>query len=168
MSHDTFELGTGQAHEFAMACGRNGFTRENVKKLSEGNILADIRQVLLGHATIAVFEHIIDLDAKPFEPNGLTTLEHQKGGQFKWDATKVKLYLPKKQKSDSGIQSQALRKILRGQPVFNANLLDYLLKYPHLIPEEWKGKDVFFWGMTYRDSSVSGSIYCELRNPPSL
>jgi hypothetical protein len=38
----------------------------------------------------------------------------------------------------------SLREELIARPVFNANLLDYLLKNPHLIPAEWKGKDAFF------------------------
>ena len=32
----------------------------------------------------------------------------------------------------------------------NANILDYLLAHPELIPEEWKGKYIFFWGTIYR------------------
>lgn len=39
MSNDTFEMSTGQAHEFAMACGRNSITRAEVKLLSTGNNL---------------------------------------------------------------------------------------------------------------------------------
>ncbi len=39
MHNDTFEMSTGQAHEFAMACGRNGLTRTDIKLLSTGNNL---------------------------------------------------------------------------------------------------------------------------------
>jgi len=35
----------------------------------------------------------------------------------------------------------------------NANVLDYLLAHPELIPEDWKNKYVFFWGTIYRYSS---------------
>lgn len=31
-----------------------------------------------------------------------------------------------------------------------ADVLDYLLEHPEKIPEEWKGKLVFFWGTIYR------------------
>jgi len=41
--------------------------------------------------------------------------------------------------------------------VYNANLLDYLLAHPELIPDSWKGKAVFFWGKIYRVSS--GRLY---------
>lgn len=30
--------------------------------------------------------------------------------------------------------------------------MDFYLANPHLIPEEWKGKAVFFWGTIYRDA----------------
>jgi hypothetical protein len=83
--------------------------------------------------------------------------EHQKGGQFTWDASKVQLYISESQKKLRGIEGNELRKELADKPVYNANLLDYLLKNPHLIPEEWKGKYVFFWGTIYRSSG--GSLY---------
>jgi hypothetical protein len=102
-------------------------------------------------------EHLIDLDADPFVPNSWSVVEHQKGGQFKWDASTVSLCLSKKQQSSKWIEGHKLREELEGKPVFNANLLDYLLKHPRLIPEEWKGKYVFFWGTVYRSSR--GSLY---------
>ena len=46
----------------------------------------------------------------------------------------------------------------------NANVLDYLLVNPYLIPEEWK-KDkknnilyIFFWGTIYRSSDGNLSV----------
>lgn len=39
---------------------------------------------------------------------------------------------------------------LADKPVLNANVLDYLLARQELIPAEWKGKAVFFWGAIYR------------------
>ena len=50
-----------------------------------------------------------------------------------------------------------LRKELANKDVLNANVLDYLLAHPELIPEEWKGKLIFFWGTIYRDSD--GRLY---------
>jgi hypothetical protein len=92
----------------------------------------------------------IDCDAAPFVPDGWKVEEHQKGGSFIWDASKVELFLSDSQKGGKTIEGNKLRKELAKKPVFNANVLDYLLKNPHLIPEEWKGKDVFFWGTIYR------------------
>lgn len=39
----------------------------------------------------------------------------------------------------------------------NASVLDYLLENPKLIPDEWKGKWVYFWGTIYRNSG--GDLY---------
>jgi len=55
-----------------------------------------------------------------------------------------------------------LRKELAKKRVVNANVLDYLLANPHLIPEEWKGKAVFFWGTIYRDRGDYLCVHCLL------
>lgn len=110
-----------------------------------------------GAATTA----FIDLDADPIIPKGWKVEEHRKGGQFKWDASKVKLYLSEQQKKGKWIQGHKLLAELKGMPVFNANLLDYLLANPRLIPEEWKGKCIFFfWGTTYRCSDGRLCVRC--------
>ncbi len=114
--------------------------------------------ILSGRATVTYKEHIIDLDADPRIPyDGWKVEEHKKGGQFAWDPTKVALFLSKKQQESGSIEGNKLRKELADQPVYNANLLDYLLDNPHLIPDEWKGKTVFFWGTIYR---ISGGGLC--------
>lgn len=108
--------------------------------------------ILSGRATIAYTKHIINLDAEPRVPyDGWTVEEHKKGGQLEWNPAKVKLFLHKKQEGGS-IEGNKLRKELVDHQVYNANLLDYLLDNPHLIPEEWKGKAVCFWGTIYRSS----------------
>ncbi len=48
MKDDKFEMSTGQAHELAMALGRNGWTNADVKKLSERENLTQILSVLRG------------------------------------------------------------------------------------------------------------------------
>jgi len=101
---------------------------------------------------------IIDCDVDPFVPKGWQVVEHQKGGKLVWDPDKIQLYLSPEQKDGKWIEGNALRKELANKPVLNANVLDYLLAHPHLIPEEWK-KDkngyirfIFFWGTIYRNS----------------
>lgn len=97
--------------------------------------------ILSGKATITYKEHIIDLDADPRTPyDGWKIEEHKKGGQFAWNPAKVALFLSKKQQDGNSIEGDKLRKEMADQTVYNANLLDYLLDNPHLIPEEWKGK----------------------------
>lgn len=97
-------------------------------------------------------EHLIDCDANPSIPDGWSVEEHRKAGMVKWDTTKQTsaLYLSKLQKKGKYSVGNDLRKELANKPVLNACVLDYLLKNPHLIPEEWKGKAVFFWGTIYR------------------
>ena len=103
---------------------------------------------------------VVDLDADPYLPDDWKVEEHLKGGQFKWDATKVALYLSDGQKNGKHIEGDKLREELRGQSVYNANLLDYLLKSPHLIPEEWNGKCIFFWGTIYRVPGCGLIVRC--------
>ena len=94
--------------------------------------------------------HIIDCDAAPFCHHGWGIEEHRKDGQIVWDATRVQLHCSGEQKGGR-IKGHALREELKNRPVLNANVLDYLLKNPYLIPDDWKGKRVFFWGTIYRN-----------------
>ena len=97
--------------------------------------------------------HIIDCDTDPFIPDGWSVEDHTKGGQLEWNPEKIQLWLSKSQKDGGYIEGNKLRKELKSQSVLNANVLDYLLANPHLIPEEWKGKYVCFWGTIYRSRS---------------
>jgi len=99
----------------------------------------------------------IDCDADPFCPSEWKVEEHKKSGKVKWTRELVQLYLSENQKSGKCIQGHELRKELASKPVLNACVLDFLLAHPHLIPEEWKGKAVFFWGTIYRNSA--GRLY---------
>ncbi len=110
--------------------------------------------------------HSIDCDADPFLPNGWRVDEHRRDGVVVWDPSKVSLYLSKGQEGDKYIVGNDLRKELAKKPTMNANVLDYLLKNPHLIPEEWKKDDrgntryIFFWGTVYRDSGDRLYVRC--------
>jgi hypothetical protein len=106
---------------------------------------------------VILTKHVIDCDAYPFLPDGWKVEEHQKSGQLEWDPAKVALYLSPKQQNGKVIEGHKLRKELKGKPVLNANVLDFLLAHPELIPDEWKGETVFFWGTIYRGSG--GALY---------
>ena len=84
---------------------------------------------------------------------------HRKGGRFRWDPKKVALWLSTQQQGDKFIKGNKLREELIGKFVFNATLLDYLLANPQLIPKEWRGKYVFFWGTVYRNHNRDGDLY---------
>lgn len=106
---------------------------------------------------IEIVKHIIDLNAAPYIPKNWKVESHKKGGQLEWTLEKVQLYLSAEQQGEKYIEGNNLRKDLEAQPIYNANLLDYLLAHPELIPEEWKGKCIFFWGTIYRISG--GGLY---------
>ena len=161
MGNDTFVMSARQAAELDHALERNGFTPAMVKKLSEGDKLAQIIPFLNGQAEITVRQHIIDCDTQPFCPEEWSVEEHTKGAQLEWDLAKIDLYLCKEQEK-GWIEGNKLRKKLKNQPALNANVLDYLLANRHLIPEEWKNKYVFFWGTIYRDSY--GNLYVRSLN----
>jgi hypothetical protein len=112
-----------------------------------------VRRLLAGEGRLVYNRHLVDLDADAFVPEDWKVESHQKGGQFVWSPEKVKLYLSPEQKGDGYIEGNKLRKELGRERVMNANLLDCLLKSPELIPGEWKGKVVFFWGTIYRSSA---------------
>ena len=150
----TFDVGL--AFKLKVALARNEWTEQLIDAACEGDKLGQFKQVLLGRASITMVEHIIDCDADPFLPNGCKVEEHQKGGQWKWDPKQVKFFLSDGQKGGKTIEGNKLRKELAKKSVFNANVLDYLLAHPHLIPEEWKKDEqgntryIFFWGTIYR------------------
>ena len=116
-------------------------------------------QLIVVPAFFGLEDLLIDCDADPFTPEGWKVEEHKIGGQIKFDSTRVPLYLSKKQKHGSIIGND-LRKVLASQSVMNANMLDYLLTHPELIPEDWKDKYVFFWGTIYRSSDSGLFVRC--------
>jgi hypothetical protein len=149
-------LDVGQANELKMAFRRANFSNDDIKRLCEGSILVGVRSVLRGYASVA---YVIDCDAQPFVPSGWSIEEHQKGGVLTWnkEAQKDALYLSKWQRGNKYTLGDFLRRDLLGKPVLNATVLDYLLVNQRLIPEEWKGRRIFFWGTIYRDSE--GYLY---------
>jgi hypothetical protein len=160
--NDKFSLETldvGLALDLKMAFRRNGWSEVEIKKLTAGDMLARVRDVLIGCSEITAIKNIIDLDANPFVPNGWAVEEHKKGGLLDLSKSKIALFLTKKQKKGAVIGND-LRKDFADQPVLNANLLDFYLANQHLIPEDWKGKYVFFWGTIYRDSDGNLFVRC--------
>lgn len=156
-------LDVGLAYKLKQALSRNGIPDvADLDWLATGDNIVKMRRVRLGHAEITVPDHAIDCDADPFVPDGWSVEEHQKGGVFKWDPDKVTFYLSGGQKPGRWIKGNKLRKELADKPVLNANVLDYLLAHPHLIPEEWKRKPMFFWGTIYRDQRGDRCVRCLL------
>jgi hypothetical protein len=152
-------LDVGQANELKLAARRNGWDNSDLKRLSEGDLLARLLPVVRGLGEVKIVKHMIDLDKDPLIPwEGATVEEHRKGGQFEWNPKKVQLFLSKNQLNGKTIEGHKLRKELAKDPVFNANLLDYLLEHPELIPDDWKldanndTRYIYFWGTIFRGS----------------
>ena len=147
----------GQIHQLADSLEEGGFTPELITRLGQLNDKSGLIAVLSGISEIIPIKHVVDLDVDPMIPNGWTVEKHIKGGQFEFDPEKVVLYLDEGQQDGGMIVGNELRQKLAGKGAYNANLLDFYLANPHLIPEEWKGKFIFFWGTIYRYSS--GDLY---------
>lgn len=152
----------GQTHQLMDALEAAKFSTTDITRLGQFSNLPGIRDVVNGRAEIVVRRHVIDCDAAPFVPDGWKVEEHIKGGEFEWNPEAISLYLSDKQQGSGWVEGNKLRKELTGMPVLNANVLDYLLAHPNLIPDEWKGKYVFFWGTIYRRSD--GSLYVRYLN----
>jgi hypothetical protein len=157
-----FLSGFGKAYELLKAIidallEQGGGDDDLTRVITNKDLASQIAKLILdGKAEIAMRKHVIDCDADPFVPENWKVEEHLKGGQFEWNPEKVALYLSEGQKTGS-VVGHELRKELAGKPVMNACVLDFLLAHPHLIPEEWKVKAIFFWGTVYRDSD--GYLY---------
>ena len=135
--------------------------------INHDTVMAGLQHLIEGKVVVPVQQiqptsllTLVNLDADPFIPKGWTVESHTKGGQWTWDPKEITLYLSKHQQGGKVIEGNKLRKeleALKDTKVFNANLLDYLLKNTHLIPNEWKVKTVCFWGTIYRHSH--GCLY---------
>jgi hypothetical protein len=142
------------------------------EKETSMNLLTGIRNMFRGHTEMKpTEEHVIDLDADPlilpsWFPKRSKVEIHQKGGLFKWDPRKVKLYFsPGQCNGWRHLTGNEVHEELEGEPVSNANLLDYLLAHPHLIPENWRSKGrICFWGTIYSHSDGRLYVRCLVWN----
>ncbi len=146
----------GQMNQLADALEVAGYTPDDVTRLRSSKQLPEILAMVRGNAKIELVRHLIGCSADPYIPGGWTVEEHHKAGQLEWDPAKITLFLVEKQKTGT-IHGHNLRKELADKSVLNACVLDYLLAHPELIPEDWKGEFVFFWGTIYRNSG--GNLY---------
>jgi hypothetical protein len=144
---------------------RLGIARDDLKRFrkSSSRVKAEVAKLIKGQG---VGTNVIDCDADPFLPDGWKVEEHKKGGQLVFDPSTVQFYLADGQKNGKSIEGNKLRKELVNMPVMNANVLDYLLANPDLIPEEWKKDEkgntryIFFWGTVYRRSNGNLCVRC--------
>ena len=103
---------------------------------------------------------IVNFDMEPNTPRGwLIRLEDQItsriSGKKVFNQEEIKTYLSDEQKRGL-VSGDNLMKDLCNKPVAGAELLDFYLANPHQIPEEWNGKNIFFWGTVFYNS---GDLY---------
>jgi len=159
------DISVGLAHELILTACKAGFEPKDFTVLAQSE--EKLRQVLCfarGHAELTQVTHVIDCDAAPMIPyQDWKVEEHKKGGQFTWNPVAVRLHLSPNQMGEKHIEGNKLRKELDNEPVLNANVHDYLIRHPHLIPEEWKVDEngnthyIYFWGTIYRHA---GGFLC--------
>lgn len=130
-----------------------------------------VQKILAGHTRVKVEEtkHIIDCSKLPSCPEGWQILpdseqlQNRFTGKLTWDPTKVLLHLDQGQKDGKVIRGHELKKELAKLPchtILPVHVGYYLLKHQALIPEEWKGKAICFWGTIHRYSDGRLCVYC--------
>ncbi|MFQ5662185.1 MAG: hypothetical protein ACE5F2_02965 [Candidatus Paceibacteria bacterium] len=165
-SASNFGKDFGVVHEAVVTGRKVGADEKFWAKLAhDDNLFSQVMKVAEGLAEINIVKHIIDGDADPFIPDSWSVEKrgHKKCGQIEFSPERFEFYLSEGQQNGKCIGGNKLRKELKDKPVLNANVMDYLLKNPQLIPEDWKKDEngntryIFFWGTIYR-SSV-GDLY---------
>lgn len=160
---DKLVVGTGLAHELARAFNRCGWSASEIKELTKKERLKKVR-TLPGLLRAPV----IHLARNQYISRVITSVHfHIPGNPFTWDPTKIELKLFGNQCNPGGsIYGQEIWRQLERTPFFNANLLDYLIGNPYLIPEEWKVTSsgeiqyIFFWGTIFTDDNGGLCVAC--------
>lgn len=142
-------LNDWQIADLESAFGRHGWKKSEVDKLTANGLLASVLQVVRGQASINLKRPPVDLRSDPYLPKDWSLISHRRANLWEFNPKKISLYLSGPQKNGI-IAVNELREDLLQRKVFNANLLDYLLLYPELIPESWKGLELIFWGTIYQ------------------
>jgi hypothetical protein len=114
---------------------------------------------LRGEMELKQLDQVIDLDKITVNRRDYDVMEHQKGGRLTWSPAAVELYVDVLQVSKRAT-GHDIRKILADKPVLNICAMEFLLERQHLIPEEWKGKAIFFWGTIFRGYEGRPYVMC--------
>lgn len=110
----------------------------------------------------------IDCDVMPEILSDWQIEEHRKGGieieyregKLCVNGREVIRFLSEKQKDGKVVGGHELRRELKGKPVLNACVLDYLLRHPEFIPTEWEKGVTYFWGTIFRNSDGLLCVAC--------
>lgn len=150
------DFGVGLMHETAITASKAGWEPEDFSLISKDeNLMRLVRGVLHGTHEIKSVDNMIDCDNDPFIPYGWQVKEHRKMGNIEFDLSKLRFFISEKQKVSNCVEGSDLNDELKSKKILNANVLDYLLSHPYMIPEKWKrdkyGETLYivFWGTIY-------------------
>lgn len=121
-----------------------------------------VDRLLRDELAVVIKNHIINCSADPFVPDGWKVEKHTKSGNLQLTREGDDLFLdgkkiafpPNHMGNKSIDDKKSLEELAKG-PILNANVLDYLLAHPDLIPDSWKVDErgyihyIFFWGTVY-------------------
>ncbi|MEK7766143.1 MAG: hypothetical protein AAB368_07885 [bacterium] len=131
------------------------------KFIEKWGLIRDIADAVCGghvdEDRLRALINTIDCSVQPMIPNGWEIRpEDQIASRFRgeliWTPEKIRLHLDPGQADGGVLKGDDIRKRLEGQPVLPANVGDYLLAHPVLIPSDWKGKYIYFWGTVFHNS----------------
>jgi hypothetical protein len=113
-------------------------------------------QVVDGIADIKLADGFINCNVDPYCPSDWRVDSHTFDGIIKFSPDKVHLGL----RRTHGVDSEGWSTFIHDKDFMqymNATVLDYLLKHPDRIPEEWKKYKVYFLGTVY--ASTDGLLF---------
>jgi len=128
--------------ELADALEKAKYSDEALERLQKSDLKRYL-DVLYDVAEIKNIRHVIDCDAIPFVEETSKIEKHRRGGQWEFNPCQVSLY-SSKETSDAEIFED-----FNNKPALNANVYDYLLKHPDIIPASWIRNCVCFWGTIF-------------------
>lgn len=110
---------------------------------------SEVLKVSRGEAIIKIKHHVLDPKVRP-DDHGWIIKEHRGGDLIDFHSQELGLYQSKLQRKGQEDYWSTLKGPLFKQRVANAAMLDYLRKYPKLIPGLWKKYEgIIFPGTTF-------------------
>lgn len=165
-----------QASELDFALERNGWTAQDVKEVSTGNMLEQLLLVVKGFAEVSVVNHAINCNKDPLMKRGFKLKKHNRNGVLEAKTRGGDLYLDNLKVKASLFEGQVygnvatmptgyqILKKVKDKRVLNANVLDDFLKHRYLFPNNLRGLSeenhascvsFTFWGTIYEDVGYS-------------
>lgn len=164
------DFSAGLAAKMCGAFCEAGGTPAELNAVAENEkVLRGLIAVLRGQAEVTLVKHVVDCSGPLRKIDGLTPLPADEQitsrftGELALTPEALALYLDPGQQGDGVVKGNKLRKLLEGQNVLPAQVLDYQLEHPELIPESWKGKYTYFWGTIYRSAGGDLCVRCLCR-----